>query len=150
MAEKKQRADQYEHYEQVALFSWLALQEAKYPALACAYAVPNAAKRSPRQGAWMKAEGMKAGVPDVVLPVLRQVWGEGPDAHIPLVYGGLYVEMKAPDKYPRPNQKEWADRLEKWGMKVIRRCTTWQEAARHMLEYLGVPVTRHSHPELFV
>lgn len=149
MAVKKQTSTQYEHYEQVNLFSWLALKEAQYPELACAYAVPNAAKRSARQGAWMKAEGMKAGVPDVVLPVVRVVRSiKGADIY--KVWGGLYIEMKAPDKYPRPNQREWADRLEKAGQKVIRRCTTWQEAAQHIMEYLGVADLKKKFPELFV
>lgn len=156
-APKQQTSTQYEHYEQVNLFSWLALKEERFPELACAYAIPNAAKRSAHQGAWMKAEGMKAGVPDVVLPVMRTVWDpetqESRSGVLPRGgrnYGGLYIEMKSPDKYPRPNQREWADRLEAAGQKVIRRCTTWQEAAKHMLEYLGVEVTRAKFPELFV
>lgn len=153
----KQTSTQYEHYEQVNLFSWLALKEAQYPELESVYAIPNAAKRSARQGAWMKAEGMKAGVPDVVFPLMRTIYGpetqESRSGVLPRefhTYGGLYIEMKSPDKYPRPNQREWADRLERNGMKVIRRCTTWQEAARHIMEYLGVGNLEKKFPELFV
>lgn len=152
-APKKQTSTQYEHYEQANLFSWLALREAQYPELESIYAVPNAAKRSARQGAWMKAEGMKAGVPDVVFPLLSCEGARYPNTPAGLegrIYGGLYIEMKAPDKYPRPNQREWADRLERQGMKVIRRCTTWQEAAIHIMEYLGVDDLEKKFPELFV
>jgi hypothetical protein len=141
----------YEHAQQVALFQWAAIKEAHIPELACLYAIPNASRRSPRQGAQMKAEGMKAGVPDVALPVQRPIPPD-PDGNTQQVgfYAALYIEMKAPDKYPRPEQRAWADRLERWGNKVVRRCITWQDAAREILSYLGHDVTRRKFPELFV
>ena len=42
------------------------------------FAIPNAAKRSPRLGAWMKAEGLQAGVADLcfMLPKGRTAWLE--------------------------------------------------------------------------
>ena len=46
----------YEHDHQVALFQWADCQKYRYPELATMFAVPNSARRSPRQGAWMKAE----------------------------------------------------------------------------------------------
>jgi predicted dehydrogenase len=152
-----------EHEQQSLLFSWLALHEEQIPEFKNAFAVPNAARRSPRQGAWMKAEGMRAGVPDVVLAVLRFEDGvsekgrthcivDGEFNNYLRVYGSLYIEMKAPGASPRQSQKDWADRLEAQGMKVIRRCVGWQEAAKHMLEYLGWEEKgmRKKFPELFV
>ena len=81
-----------EHTEQVAIFQWAALHRKKYPALDLLYAVPNAAKRTPRLGAWMKAEGLKTGVPDIVLPVARGG------------FHSLYIELKIGRNKPTPNQ----------------------------------------------
>ncbi len=50
-----------EHAEQVALCQWLRLRRIDY------FAIPNAARRNPRTAAMLKAEGMRAGVPDLVL-----------------------------------------------------------------------------------
>lgn len=38
------------------------------------FAVPNASRRSPRQGAWMKAEGLRAGVADLIFCIAGQPW----------------------------------------------------------------------------
>ena len=55
--------------EQIKLFTW-ARQQAEYiPELALMYHVPNEGKRKQTTGQIMKAEGMKAGVPDICLPV---------------------------------------------------------------------------------
>lgn len=50
-----------EHQEQVALCRWLRLNKIGF------FAIPNAARRSAMQGAWMKQEGLVAGAPDLVL-----------------------------------------------------------------------------------
>ena len=60
--------------EQIKLFTW-ARQQADYiPELALMYHVPNEGKRKQATGQIMKAEGMKAGVPDICLPVARKVY----------------------------------------------------------------------------
>jgi hypothetical protein len=133
-----------EHQIQSEFFRWAALREAKVPELGLLYAVPNAAKRGPALASKMKREGLKAGVPDIVLPSLQPVVSGQM-----VFYGSLYIEMKLPTTYPSPHQRDWADRLERSGMKVVRRCTSWQDAARHCLEYLGVAVTPRAFPELF-
>lgn len=146
-----------EHEIQKKLFSWIELHEGKIPELKNAFAIPNGGKRSKATAGKMKAEGQKAGVPDICLAVMapRAQGVSGRPEHgnwLPASpdYGSLYIEMKTPKGYPSPIQREWADRLDKAGMKVIRRCTSWQDAARHMLEYLGHEVTRRNYPELFV
>ena len=58
-----------EHDEQVALFELLALYELKYPILQWIFAIPNGGARHPAVAAKMKAEGVKAGVWDVFVPV---------------------------------------------------------------------------------
>lgn len=110
------RPEGTEHQHQVALFQWAAMNEKKYPELALMFAVPNAARRSPRQGAWMKAEGLMAGVPDICLPVSR---GK---------YHGLYIEMKKPNitktgkvsmaKKTTSNQDGWHEKLREHGNRV--------------------------------
>lgn len=149
-----------EHQEQVKLFGWAAIRSGQIPELDSLYAVPNGSNKSKAQAGRFRAEGLKSGVPDVVLPCVRWHWRDGRVGDAlsgqPLngvdyfVYGGLYIEMKSPDNYPTPNQREWADRLERQGMKVIRRCTSWQDAAKHCLEFLGIEVSRKRFPELFV
>lgn len=114
-----------EHNEQAALFHWAALMERKHPELALMYAIPNAARRSPRQGAWMKAEGMKAGVPDVHLPVAR---GR---------YTGLWIEMKAGKNKPTPEQRRRMDALDAEGHLCVV-CYFWRDAAAVIEKYLSV------------
>lgn len=50
-----------EHHAQAALVRWLAMKGVM------AIAIPNAARRSARQAAYLKAEGMIAGAPDLIL-----------------------------------------------------------------------------------
>jgi hypothetical protein len=76
----------YEHDQQAALFRWRDISLRTYPELKWMYAIPNSARRSPRQGAWMKAEGMRAGIWDIHLPYPVQ------KNH------GLWIEMKSPGK----------------------------------------------------
>ncbi len=51
-----------EHEIQASYFKMVRLQ---WPGCKTIYAIPNAAKRSPRLAAMMKAEGLTSGIPDV-------------------------------------------------------------------------------------
>jgi hypothetical protein len=66
--------------EQTALFSWATWQEQLYPDLKWMYHVPNGGHRNKATAARLKAAGVKAGVPDVVLPAPKGI------------YHGLYIE----------------------------------------------------------
>ncbi len=111
-----------EHDIQVSLMQWLKL---KHPyAESLTYATPNAAKRTPRQGAYMKAEGLKAGVPDICMALPK---GE---------YGGLYIELKKEGGRATVAQNEWLDRLSNAGNKAVL-CVGFTEAANTIDEYLG-------------
>lgn len=93
-----------EHAEQVLLFRRAALHRNRYPELALLHAVPNwAGVKGPREGAARKAEGVRAGVPDVHLPVARGG------------YIGLYIEMKYGSNKPTPEQRRWLADLERAG-----------------------------------
>lgn len=69
-----------EHNEQVLLFQLLNAHSVEYPDLAKAFAIPNGGQRHVLVAAKLKAEGVKAGSPDICLPVPRGgfhgFWGE--------------------------------------------------------------------------
>lgn len=71
-----------EHVEQTILFRWAEFQSCKYPELKLMHAIPNGGLRSKKTAALLKAEGVRAGVCDIFLPVARC------GKH------GLYLEMK--------------------------------------------------------
>ena len=70
MAPKRERAAPKpstipnEHQEQVAFIKWFRMQHKGVRI----FAIPNAAMRTPQLAAYLKAEGMSAGVPDLCIP----------------------------------------------------------------------------------
>lgn len=116
---------QHEAAEQTALFEWAAMQEGKYPELAMMYHVPNGGSRNPYEAANLKRQGVKAGVPDVWLPVPR---GE---------YHGLVIEMKAGSNKPTKDQLWWIANLTRQGY-FVTVCYTWSAASKKIIEYLNL------------
>ena len=113
-----------EHQEQCALFEWSAWQEGLWPELRLLHAIPNGGKRDKVTAARLKEEGVKAGVPDLCLPVPRG------GKH------GLYIEMKRrKGGKVSPDQLQWLDDLMHQGYEchVCRGC---DEARETILEYL--------------
>ena len=108
--------------EQQALFQWVRYQLKQYPELELLYHISNEGRRNPRRA---KAEGIKAGVPDLCLPVPR---GKN---------HGAYIEMKR-RKGGRitPQQIAWMERLQQQGYAVAC-CNGWESAAKFLLEYLS-------------
>jgi hypothetical protein len=99
-----------EDVEQIGLFELLEMQRCMWPELSLAYHVPNGGKRGKAEAGRLKAMGVKAGVPDVALPVPRRG------------YAGMYVEMKRTngrDSDVRGNQKRWATDLREQGYYVV-------------------------------
>jgi hypothetical protein len=113
-----------EHVEQVTLMQWARLHERRYPELALLHAVPNGGHRHVAVARAMKAEGVKAGVPDLDLPVARGPWH------------GLRIEMKAKGGRATPEQRRWIDSLRAQGYRA-EVCTGWEAARDLILEYLG-------------
>jgi hypothetical protein len=76
-----------EYKEQCAVFQWARMMEPRWPALRFMFAIPNAFGRkiTPAQAGRYKAEGVKAGPPDIFLPLV-----------IPRQRAGLLIEMKNP------------------------------------------------------
>ena len=71
-----------EESHQTALFAWAALHANECPQLRLLLAIPNGGLRNKVTAGKLKAQGVKAGVPDIFLPVAR---GR---------YHGLWIEMK--------------------------------------------------------
>ena len=117
-----------EEVEQITLFSWAEFAKNKYPELDLMYHVPNEGKRSAAMGARLKAEGLKAGVPDVCLPTAHGG------------YIGLYIEMKVKPNKPTEQQKKWLRDLRKAGH-FTAVCYTWEEAKDLIEEYIRLPLT---------
>jgi hypothetical protein len=135
-----------EYHQQRSFIQWVSrakLETATLPDLDMIYAIPNGANLTERttakgrkvsaasQGAKLKKEGARAGVPDLCLPVPREP------------FHGLYLEFKRPPGdgkpagKPSPKQKEYMQRLDRLGYKV-EVVYLWSDARDAVLKYYGV------------
>jgi hypothetical protein len=93
-----------ESSHQIFIFQVLELNEREFPFLKFVYAVPNGGHRHPATAGRMKAEGVRKGVPDIVLPV--------PNTY----YHGAYFELKKDAKCrATPEQKEFIEFVKSQG-----------------------------------
>lgn len=116
--------DLTESQEQQLLFEWAALSAGRWPELALMYHIPNGGSRSKSEAGRFRAEGVKAGVPDICLPVARGG------------YHGLYIELKRV-KGGRVSmaQQGWIAALIAQGYYACV-CKGWDEAAHVIKKYL--------------
>jgi hypothetical protein len=114
-----------EHQIQSAVFNWANAMCGKYPELKLLYAIPNQGKRTIGAASYMKAEGLKAGVPDMCLPVKRGV------------YGALYIEQKSKGGRLTVTQSKWLRELEGHG-NCCRVSFSLDQTITIFLEYLGI------------
>lgn len=114
-----------EHQEQKALFEWAELQGNITPELKLMFAIPNGGHRHKATAGKLKAEGVKAGVPDICLPVARNG------------YYGMWIELKAEKNTPTKKQTEWLGWLQDQGFWAIW-CTGFEEAKNEIELYLGI------------
>lgn len=113
-----------ESVEQIELFRWAAWQMGAYPELERLYHIPNGGHRHKATAGRLKAEGVKAGVPDVCLPVPRGG------------FHGLYIEMKRlRGNDTTPDQDGWLEFLTKQGYSTAV-CRGWEAASKVILDYL--------------
>jgi len=114
-----------ENREQATLLSWATMQTGKYPELSLLFHIPNGGHRNAAEAARFKAEGVKAGVPDLFLPVARQ------GKH------GLWIEMKRREGgRVSEHQSEWIEQLREQGY-AVEVCCGWEEASALLVTYLG-------------
>lgn len=154
-APKRRRAPQHiEDQHQAALFKWVELAKLQDPRLALLHAIPNGGKRTQKinssgeryspEAARMKAQGVRAGVPDLDLPVPWTEECKTADGHtVPVAgYIGLRIELKRPivpgQEKPllSPSQKWWCETLQGVGHCVCV-CYGWEEARESILYYLA-------------
>lgn len=93
-----------EEEEQKNVIDWAEKLVYIYPALKLLFHIPNGGKRNKSEAGRFKAMGVKAGVPDLFLPVPR---GN---------FHGLWVEMKrVKNSKISPNQEWWIKALRSLG-----------------------------------
>lgn len=108
----------------------MAMQK-KHPELELAFAIPNGGQRNKATAGKLKAEGVKPGVPDIFLPVPRDV------------YNGLFIEMKptpnktlkVPVRKPTEAQTAYIKALNKQGYMAIV-CYGWEVAKKVIEKYM--------------
>lgn len=114
-----------EEAEQIMLFNWASMRSYSIPELALMYHIPNGGYRSKAEAARFKAAGVRAGVPDIFLPVA--LGGKH----------GLYVELKRlKGGTVSPNQTEWITKLREQGYRA-EVCCGWLEAKELIEAYLN-------------
>lgn len=125
-AEKpKKPHTQHEAQDQTTLFEWAGLQRGKYPKLDDMFHIANGGYRDPREAANLKRQGVKAGVPDICLPVARGG------------YHGLYIELKYGKNKPTLEQQVWLGRLLRNGYEA-KVCYGWEQAKNEIIKYLNL------------
>lgn len=113
-----------EDEEQMAVVEWARLQMGRWPELEWLYHIPNGGKRGKIEAARFKAMGVKAGVPDLCLPV--------PMGR----YHGLYIEMKRREGGKlSSDQRRWIEGLRANGY-CVWRCDGAQQAIAVLEAYL--------------
>jgi len=104
---KKANYTPHEEEEQKMLLQWATMMSNKYKGLDLLYAIPNGGSRNQIEARNLKLTGVKAGVPDLFLPVARQ------GKH------GLYIEMKRREGGRLSDyQKQWIERLKEQGYRT--------------------------------
>lgn len=121
-----------ESMEQQTLFEWAAWAAPQFPGLNLMFHIPNGGARSKSEAGRFKAEGVKAGVPDVCLPVVRGRWH------------GLYIEMKRVGGRVEPEQQEYINQLQKQGYCAVV-CFGFEEARAVIENYYKGEIQSGNH-----
>lgn len=113
-----------EAVEQINLMKWTEYMSGRYPEIRLLFHVPNGGSRNRIEAANLKKQGVKAGVPDLFLPVAR-------GGHF-----GLFIEMKFGKNRTTAQQKEWIKELRDQGYRC-EVCYGWEAASEVLTDYLG-------------
>ena len=92
-----------EDTEQMRVFDWAHWKRARHPELFLLHHIPNGGSRNAAEAAKLKAMGVKAGVPDIHLPVPKGG------------YNSLWIELKAEGGRIRPEQREFLQAAAEYG-----------------------------------
>lgn len=93
--------NEHEHRLQTVLAKYLDLNNYVF------FAIPNGGLRSKEVAAKLKAEGVKAGVADLLILLPNQT------------FHGLFVEVKIAGNYQQPNQKDFEQKARDCGYEYI-------------------------------
>ena len=112
--------------EQILLFEWAEYAVGKHPELALMYHVPNGGHRNAAEAHYLRLQGVRAGVPDICLPVPRGG------------YGALYIELKRlKGGRVSEEQRAWIDALNRAGNYAVV-CKGFDEAKTQIENYLNL------------
>lgn len=111
-----------EHTEQCALVRWFDTRYPRHSSLL--FAIPNGGYRNKVTASMLRAEGVRAGVPDLMLAIPAPPWH------------GLFVEMKRRGSLGRVTeaQRLMHNRLSDMGY-CVRVCKGWDEAREAIEAY---------------
>lgn len=119
----RKKPTEKEHNLQVACVRWFRYS---YPQMAHSlFAVPNGGHRNKVTAGKLKAEGVLAGVADLIL------------LHKNSVYGALLIEMKFEKGEQSEAQKDWQSKVEKDGYRYVV-CRSFEDFTRNIEEYLAI------------
>jgi hypothetical protein len=122
-----------EHLEQVAVFDLIRANEAKYPFLKWIFAVPNGGSRHPAVAGKLKAEGVRRGISDIVIPI--------PMRDGPKISFGAFCELKVGKNKCTPEQTEFLAFVAAKGY-TTGVCYGADEAIQFIEKYLGVKLQK--------
>jgi len=115
-----------ERDEQIALFHWAKLYKTHWgePLDNYMFAIPNGGTRNIREAVSLKAQGVKAGVPDIFIA-------------IPVgLYNGMFIELKRIKNWSLSvKQSKWIERLKEVGYKCVV-ANGFDRATEMIKEYL--------------
>ena len=117
------RDNHAESWHQTEVFKWCAVQGLADPRYRCIFAIPNGGLRDKVTASRLKAQGVRAGVPDIFLAV---------PAH---GVHGLFIELKREGGKAAKQQIEWKERLLEQGYGVAI-CVGHEETKALIQEYL--------------
>lgn len=120
---RMQNRKRSEATEQERLISWAQWQHNRFPELKLLFHIPNGGSRNALEAANLKRQGVKAGVPDLFLPVAKGT------------YHGLFIEMKWGKNTVTDKQDEWLHDLTVQGYKAAV-CYGADEAIEIITDYL--------------
>lgn len=119
-----------EHSEAVQLMNLVRMHESRHPELRWLFAVPNGGHRNKVAAGKLKAEGVRIGVPDYLLPV---------SARCGIVnWAGLAIELKrTKNSKTSAEQHEWLAHLDSEGWRVAI-CKGHAAAWAVICDYLSI------------
>lgn len=110
-----------EHEHQVMLIKWFDMRYKEHRGRL--FAIPNGGQRNVIVAAKLKAEGVRKGIPDLMLPIPKA------GNH------GLFIELKKEKGRATPEQYDWLEYLTENGYFAIL-CRGFDEAKLAIINYL--------------